>query len=151
MNETYIGKLLLGVTFWRRINLKDMQTASKSWNTTKNKQKYLKCTDFNIKFKQSHQGACTNHVDKRGGGRVVQMTTTLNNSYLVKVSAQGEGGQNYPEFCPRGLMYRVRQQNCPPPTTQLCSEGRTILLSHPVHSPYEKKPGLMRYQFLFSI
>ena len=29
-------------------------------------------------------GACTNHVDKRGG--VAQMTTTLNNSYLVKVS-----------------------------------------------------------------
>ena len=26
-------------------------------------------------------GACTNHVDKRGGGGLVQMTTTLNNSY----------------------------------------------------------------------
>ena len=33
-----------------------------------------------------HKGACTNHVDKRGGGVVAQMTTTLNNSYLVKVS-----------------------------------------------------------------
>ena len=31
-----------------------------------------------------YKGACTNHVDKRGGA---QMTTTLNNSYLIKVSA----------------------------------------------------------------
>ena len=38
------------------------------------------------------QGACTNHMDKRGGMGVAQMTTTLNNSYLVKVSTQGGGG-----------------------------------------------------------
>ena len=31
------------------------------------------------------------------------MTTILNNSYLVKVSTQGERGQNCPKFCPRGL------------------------------------------------
>ena len=31
------------------------------------------------------------------------MTTTLNNSYYVKVSTQGEGGQNYLKFCPRVL------------------------------------------------
>ena len=36
-------------------------------------------------------GVCTNHVDKRGGRGVALMTTTLNNSYLVKVSTQGEG------------------------------------------------------------
>ena len=42
------------------------------------------------------KGACTNHVDKRGGRGVPQMTTTLNNCYLVKVSAKGEkGGQKY--------------------------------------------------------
>ena len=38
-----------------------------------------------------------------GGGGVAQMTTTLNNSYLVKVSTKGGGGQNCPKFCPRGL------------------------------------------------
>ena len=38
-----------------------------------------------------------------GGGGVSQMTTTLNNSYLVKVSTIGGGGQNCPKFCPRGL------------------------------------------------
>ena len=32
------------------------------------------------------QGACTNHVNNKGRWGVAQMTTTLNNSYLVKVS-----------------------------------------------------------------
>ena len=52
--------------------------------------------------------------DKKGGvykprGQtrgVTQMATTLNNSYLVKLSTWGEGGQNYPKFCPRGLYTR---------------------------------------------
>ena len=38
----------------------------------------------------------------RGEG-VVQMATTINNSYFVKVSTLGEGGQNCPKLCPRGL------------------------------------------------
>ena len=43
-------------------------------------------------------------MDKRGGRGVAQMTTTLNNSYLVIVSTyEGGGGQNCPKFCPRGL------------------------------------------------
>ena len=37
------------------------------------------------------------------GREVAQMTTTLDNSYFVKMSTQGEGGQNCPKFCPRGL------------------------------------------------
>ena len=36
------------------------------------------------------------------------MTTILNKSYFVKVSTQGERGQNCPKFCPRGL-YTVQQ------------------------------------------
>ena len=31
------------------------------------------------------------------------MTTTLNNSYLIKVSTWGGGGQYCPKFFPRGL------------------------------------------------
>ena len=37
------------------------------------------------------------------GERGAQMTTTLNNSYLVKLSTWGGEGQNFPKFCPRGL------------------------------------------------
>ena len=49
-------------------------------------------------------GTCTNHVDKLGGVGVVQMTIILNNSYLViKIVHMGGGGQNCPEFCPRGF------------------------------------------------
>ena len=37
-------------------------------------------------------GACSNYVDKRGGG-VAQMTTTLNNSYFsISVHIGGRGG-----------------------------------------------------------
>ena len=36
-------------------------------------------------------GACTNHVDKQGG--VAQMTTTLNNTYLVKCPHRGRGSK----------------------------------------------------------
>ena len=36
------------------------------------------------------------------GEGVAQMTKT-HNSYLVKVSTYGGGGQNCPKFCPRGL------------------------------------------------
>ena len=36
-------------------------------------------------------------------GRVAQMSTLLNKSYLVKVSTKGEGGQKCSKFCLRGL------------------------------------------------
>ena len=42
------------------------------------------------------------------------MTTTLNNSYLVKLSTLGEGGQNCPKFCLRGLytpLYLLEKMN----------------------------------------
>ena len=47
------------------------------------------------------KGACTNHVDKRGGGRVAQETTTLNNCYQVFWSSE----QPLPStlVCSRGL------------------------------------------------
>ena len=34
---------------------------------------------------------------------IAQMSTLLNNCYLVKVSTKGEGGQKCPKFCLRGL------------------------------------------------
>ena len=37
------------------------------------------------------------------------MTTTLNNSYLVKLSTKGGGGQNCPKLCPRGLYTTPKQ------------------------------------------
>ena len=44
-------------------------------------------TNCYYKMEYLHMGLCTNHVDKRGGRGVARMTTTFNNSYLVKVSA----------------------------------------------------------------
>ena len=46
---------------------------------------------FEIKI---FMGSYTNHVATKGGGGVPQKTTTLHNSYLVKVAALGGGGQN---------------------------------------------------------
>ena len=47
----------------------------------------------------SSKGACTNHVDKWGGG-VAQMTTTVIKQKCLHI---GVGDQNCPKFCPRGL------------------------------------------------
>ena len=41
-----------------------------------------------------HKGSYTNHVATNGGGGVPQITTTLHNSYLVKMATLGGGVQN---------------------------------------------------------
>ena len=45
-------------------------------------------------LKNFARGACTNHVDKREGEGGAQMTTTLNNRYLVI----GGGGSKLPKI-----------------------------------------------------
>ena len=52
----------------------------------------------------NHKAKFGNMYKPRGqtrGEGVAQMTTILNNSYLVKISTGG--GQNCQKFCPRGL------------------------------------------------
>ena len=84
------------------------------------------------------------------------MTTTLNNSYLVKVSTQGEGGQNCQEFCQRGLYtppYCIQEKKAD--TTMLNEEISStignlkyeIVSSSNIHFKYDQKSE--RFVFAF--
>ena len=47
------------------------------------------------------KGSYANHVATKGGGGVPQKTTTLHNSYLVKVATLGGEGQNSEKIATR--------------------------------------------------
>ena len=49
-------------------------------------------------YKDSSQGGVYKPRGQTRGRGVAQMTTTLNNSYLVKVSTWGEGGSKLPKI-----------------------------------------------------